>query len=239
VHDAASSAAAGDRDERLAERLSAVARSLQRADDVEQTLEAIVRSAVETVPGAQHASVSSVLGRRAVHTRATTDDLARAVDAAQHETGEGPCFDALYETRTVWLRDLSKEERWPTFVRRARELGVGSMLSVQLFVDGDDLGVLCLLSKHPGAFDDESESVALLFAAHAAVAMSGAEQVERVQRALSTREVIGQAQGVLMERFKITSDQAFSRLVRASQATNRKLHAVAQDLVESGDLPET
>jgi transcriptional regulator with GAF, ATPase, and Fis domain len=221
----------------LADRLSELARTLEQQPDAQLTLDAIVQAAVETVPGAEHASISVIRRRREVETRASTDEFARAVDQAQYDSGHGPCLDALYDEATVRLPDLTAEPRWPRFVRAATGLGVGSMLAVQLFVVGDDLGALNLSSREPSAFDDESEHVALLFASHAAVAMSSAQEQALLRKAVSTRQLIGQAQGVLMERFKITDEQAFTLLVRVSQDRNRKLTAIADQLVHSGELP--
>jgi hypothetical protein len=111
------------------------------------------------------------------------------------------------------------------------------MLSFQLYVEGDNLGALNLYSRRPNAFDDESEHVGLLFASHAAIAFSDARKVEQLQHGLITRDLIGQAKGILMERFKITSAQAFTLLVRVSQHTNRKLRDVAKELANTGQLP--
>lgn len=223
--------------DRLAQQLSELALALQQEDDVPDTLDAIVRACVDTVPGAQHASLSVIERRREVHTRAATDDLPRQLDHAQYETGRGPCLSALYEQKTVRLGDMTAELRWPEFTRRALALGVGSMLAVQLFVVGEDLGALNLSNRRANAFDDESEHVALLLASHAAVAMAGAQERHRLRQAMSTREVIGQATGVLIERFKTTPEQAFLLLVRASQHSNRKLRDVADELVHVGTLP--
>jgi hypothetical protein len=100
------------------------------------------------------------------------------MDHAQHDLGEGPCLDTRYGHRTVRLPDLATERRWPRFAERARKLGVGSVLAVQLFVDGTDLGARNLLSRDAHAFGDESGHVALLSASHASVALSG-EQAAR------------------------------------------------------------
>lgn len=223
----------------LTDHLSDLARTLEHKTDVAETLSAVVHAAVDTVPGAQEASISAVLNRREVITRAASGELITAVDQVQHDTGQGPCLDTLHQQRTVRLADLSLERRWPAFIRRVRPLGVGSMLAVQLYVHGDELGALNLVSSDIDAFSDDSERVALLFAAHAAVAMSGAQQQEKLRSALDSRDLIGQAKGILMERFKITDDQAFVLLVRASQNTNRKLRDVVDELVRSGDLPAT
>jgi ANTAR domain-containing protein len=111
------------------------------------------------------------------------------------------------------------------------------MLSFQLYVVGDNLGALNLYSREPAAFDDESEHVGLLFASHATVAMAGAQRNEQLNRALGTRDLIGQAKGILMERHKLTAEQAFMLLVRASQASHMKLRDIAEQLTTMGELP--
>lgn len=219
--------------EPLADQLAALARALEQEDDPQQTLDAIVRAAVDTVPGAQHASVSVVQRRRVVETVAATGDLPRAVDQAQYDTGEGPCLDTLYQRETVRVPDLAREQRWPEFARKASDLGVGSMLALQLYVAGDDLGALHLQNEARDAFGGEAEHVGLLFASHAALALSAAQKVDRLQRGMDTRNVIGQATGILMERMKITSDHAFRVLVGASQSRNVKLHEVAEMIATS------
>jgi GAF domain-containing protein len=221
----------------LAVHLGQVARVLESEDQVETTLEAIVRAAVDTVPGCTYASISATRGRREVTTLASTHPVARAVDAAQYESGQGPCLDSLFEEETVRLPDMGTETRWPKFTAAASELGVESLLCVQLFVENNDLGALNLHGDRVNAFDDDSEHVALLFAAHAAVAMSRAQERHNLRKAISTREVIGQAQGILMERFKVPSDRAFQILVHVSQVTNQRLTAVASELARSGELP--
>ena len=111
------------------------------------------------------------------------------------------------------------------------------MLSCQLYVEGDDLGALNLFARRAWTFDDESEHVALLFSAHAAVAFAGVQKQHRMARAVVTRQLIGQAQGILMERHKLTADSAFALLVTVSQQRNEPLRAVAEGLTMSGELP--
>ena len=221
----------------LADQLGALARVMQHETDVEGTLDSIVRSAVATVPGAEHASLSAVRGRRHVVTIAATGELPRAVDEAQYTAGQGPCLDALYDRAAVQLPDLAHETRWPKFVALVGILPLGSMLAVQLYVEDDDLGGLNLDSGHPHAFTDESVRVALLFAAHAAVAMAAAEQREHLRAALNSRDVTGQAKGILMERYKVTAAQAFAMLVQVSSITNRRLVDIAEELSSTGAMP--
>lgn len=219
----------------LATRLSDLARSLHNGDGVQDTLECIVRAAVETVPGARYAGISVIENRRVVRTVAASDDLVRKVDQVEHEVGEGPNLSTLYERRTVRV-DMATDTRWPTFATRAAALGIGGMLTFQLYVERNDLGSLAVFATDVDAFTDESEQVGLLFAAHAAVAMAGAQRVAQLSQALGVRDLIGQAKGILMERHKLTGDQAFIVLVRASQRTNVKLSEIAEHLVRSGEL---
>jgi GAF domain-containing protein len=159
------------------------------------------------------------------------------VDRAQYETGQGPCLDTLYERKTVRVSDMADEGRWPEFSARAGALGVGSMLAVQLYVRGADLGALNLTNSASDSFDADSEHVALLFASHAAVAMAGAQAQEGLREGIRRRDLIGQAKGVLMERYAIGPDRAFALLARLSQDTNRKLHELAEELVTTRQLP--
>lgn len=218
----------------LAAQLGDLARDLQAQPEPARLLGAVTAAAVTHVPGAEDASISVVVGRHRVRSQASTSELARAVDALQEEVGEGPCLDATFARHTVRLSDLEGDDRWPAFCERARAAGVGSMLSFQLFVEGDDLGALNLYSRRRCAFDDRSEDVGLLLATHAAVAFAGAQREAAMRRALETRSVVGRAQGVLMERHGATAEEAFDLLVRASQCSGVKLHAVAERLVRAG-----
>jgi transcriptional regulator with GAF, ATPase, and Fis domain len=223
----------------LAMRLSDLARDLQRQEDPHDTLLGVVRAAVELIPGVEEGSISVVLGRREVRSEVPSGELPRAVDAVQNEVGQGPCLDAAFKQQTVRVTDMSREQRWPKFAARALEAGAASMLSFQLYVEGDNLGALNLYSSQPNAFDDESEHVGLLFASHAAIAYAAAQKHSGLQQAVATRQLIGQAQGILMERHKITGDQAFALLVRHSQQENIKLRELSERLVRSGELGRT
>jgi GAF domain-containing protein len=222
--------------DRLAQRLCEFAEAIDASEGLEDTVRQIVHAAVGTVPGAQHASICRVRRRGDGETLAATAELARAVDSAQYNCGQGPCLETLYDEKAVRLSDLATEQRWPAFTGRARKLGVRSMLAVRLSVQSDGLWALSLHSKQPYAFDAYAQHVASLFATHAAVAMSNEQSKEDLRTAVSTREVIGKAQGILMERFKITDDLAFRLLVRASQDTNRKLRDIAEELAATGQL---
>jgi len=215
----------------LAQQFAQMARSLQAQDDSGDMLDEVVAAAVRLIPGVDEGSISVVIGRQEVTSRHPSGDLPKLVDAVQTEVGEGPCLDAVYEQQTVRVPDMTHERRWPNFARRAAALGAASMLSFQLYVEGDNLGALNLYSRQPNGFDDESEQVGLLFASHAAVAFADAQQLEQLTAAIDTRDLIGQAKGILMERYNLDADQAFRLLTRISQHTNHKIRTLAQELV--------
>ncbi|MGN9812592.1 ANTAR domain-containing protein [Micromonospora sp. BQ11] len=217
-------------------RFGALARSLHDLDDTEATAQAIVAVAVDTVPGATYAGLS-MTSRQPAAAIVVTDQVVSHIDQAQHDTGEGPAMTSLREHRTVRVDDMAADTRWPRFAARAAQIGVGSMLAVQVYVRREDLGVLTLYSRDPHAFDDDAEQIALLFATHAAVALAGAHNAQHLTTALKNRDAIGQAKGILMERYRLSADQAFAVLTRASQNTNTKIVDVARTLTENGTLP--
>lgn len=221
--------------------LAAIARELEAETSPERTRNRVTAATVAMVGGCDHAAISIVRRRGGVETVAATDEVATVVDAIQYETGEGPCLTAIYEHATYLIDDLASDQRWPVFSRRAiTETGVRCMLSFRLFVQGDTLGALNLYSRRPAAFDESGRAVGTILAAHAAIAMSAARQMERVdqlEEALRSSREIGIAIGVLMNRGKIAQDEAFDRLRRSSQHLHRKLREIAADVVETGELP--
>lgn len=218
----------------LAHTLTELARRLQGLGGPDEVLTETVTAAVAFVPGSEHGSIAELRdhGRRVVH-RAASSDLPMRMAALTQQVGQGPCWDAIRGGRVVRVDDLTDEHRWPQFSRRAAELGTRSVLSIQLYVDYHDLGALNLYSGRPGAFTDEAEDIGLVLAAHAAIAYADARRAANLQAALDTRGSIGRATGIVMERYQLGVDQAFAVLVRLSQQSNRKLHDVAAQIVES------
>jgi GAF domain-containing protein len=221
----------GDTDRKLAQALTEVARTLEGKRSVQETLQAIVLSSVATVPGAEHAGISLIRRRRMIETVAHSDEFVGRADLLQYEIGEGPCLDAAWNEDIYRVDDLSMEDRWPRFCPRAAELGVRSILAFRLFVTGDNMGALNLYSGHPAAFDEQSEHVGRLFAAQAAVALAGSQREQRLGKAIQTRDLIGQAKGILMERHSISAERAFLMLIDTSQRANIKLRDVAEYVV--------
>jgi transcriptional regulator with GAF, ATPase, and Fis domain len=220
----------------LAHELSELARDLHQADDPDDVLREVVQAAIELVPGTQAGSVTALVGGKRVEHKAASSPLPARIDAVMTEYGEGPCLDALLHQRwIVRVDDMRREVRWPRFAPRAAELGALSMLAFPMFVKDDCLCALNLYADAADAFTDESEHVGRLLAAHAAVAYSGAQREENLLAAIETRDLIGQAVGLLMERYMITSDRAFSTLVRFSRQSNRKLRDVATELIRDAE----
>lgn len=217
----------------LAETMGTLARNLEVQDDLDVMLAAIVDAAVAVIPGAEDGSISVITARRRVTSTAATSGLPIQVDAIQEELQQGPCLDSIHEQHTVRVADLTTEDRWPLFTRRASTTGAASMLALQLYVEGDNLGALNLYSRIPDAFTDESEQIGLLFAAHAAIAYIGVRKEAQSAATLTHRDLIGQAKGILMERYEISGERAFLLLTRLSQNTNRKLHDVAAELAQT------
>jgi GAF domain-containing protein len=219
--------------------MGGVARLLQEEHgDVEDMLAAITAAAVINVPGTDECGISLVVARRRIESRAPTAELPRVLDLLQDSLGEGPCLTAVHDERTVRLDDTAEESRWPRFTAEAARLGVGSMLTLQLFVVGRALGALNLYAHAAHAFDEDSESVGRLFASHAAIALVGAQNEDRLRGAIENRDVIGQAKGILMERFKITDVDAFRLLATVSSRTNRQVIDIAEELRTTGALTQ-
>ncbi|SFP30509.1 MULTISPECIES: GAF and ANTAR domain-containing protein [Actinomadura] len=234
----------GREPEHLANALAQLARNLLRQPTVQATLREIVSASIKLVDGCTDASVM-VVHRGGTHVLAASSSLARDCDEMQARLGEGPCFAAARDNvQSVRITDMTRaDERWPRFVRGARELGMGSMLAFLLFTDIDDpkqpnLGSLNLYTRESGALTDRSEQIGWLLASHAAVALAGANSEENLHAAISSNRRIGEATGILMERHRITGDDAFALLSRASQNHNIKLRHVAERLIETRQLPD-
>ncbi|MGH3094439.1 MAG: ANTAR domain-containing protein [Streptosporangiales bacterium] len=215
--------------DRLVTALAGVAKELCRPGNQDETLAAIVAAAINTVPGAEQAGVSLVHRDGAITSHHPSSETIATVDQLQSTYAEGPCVTALREEHMVVVDDLAVEaSRWPRFAPEAVSHGVASMLSFQLFAAADTRGALNLYSSQPKAFAEESHLVGELFASHAAVALAGARHAGQLEQALSSRDVIGQAKGILMERFGVDADGAFTMLVSSSQNTDIKVVDVAR-----------
>jgi GAF domain-containing protein len=183
----------------------------------------------------------SLVERDRIRTPVATDERLRELDEAQYALGEGPCREAILEHATVVVDDLATDPRWPSWGRvMVDELGIRSSLSFRLFTRPDRTwGALNVYSTTPGAFSEEDELQGQAIAAMAAVVLARAINDEQLAAALETRTVIGQAMGILMERYHLDDDGAFSVLRRLSSCHNIKLRDLAAQVVATRQLPET
>jgi GAF domain-containing protein len=207
---------------------------------LDATLGLVCQRAVVLVPGAQHAAISR--GRHGrFETVGSTSEIPPQVDQIQYSLHSGPCVDAAIKEEIYRTGSLPTDPRWPEFGRRANaEYGICSMLSVRLFLEDDDLvAALNLYCTSPDAFDPSDETVAVLLATHASMAIASTrlqDQVQHLEYALQSNRGIGVAIGVLMNKYKITQQEAFDLLRMASQHSHRKLVDVAHGVSETGIL---
>ena len=216
--------------------LAVLARQLAAEEDVAAVLRVVVDAALSHVDGAEHAGITA-LSRKSPSTLVATDDIVQRIDQHQYDTQQGPCLTAAMDHEpVVRVDDLRTDSRWPEFAAAVLELGVRSILSFHLYSHRDTLGALNIYAGPPNAFNDDSVHTGTLLAAHAAVAAAATTKVHNLRVALGTRDVIGQAKGILMERYKIDANAAFDLLIGASQHTHRKLNEVASRLATTGEL---
>lgn len=203
-------------------------------------IEQIVAGAVTLIPGTSAAAVEQLNRQgRLEAPLAAGDEVARAMMQAQNDTGQGPCLDASRDGKQVLTGDLTLDQRWPLFAARVSALGIRAVICTPMEAAGRTVGVLSLMSRTTHFLQDEHESgvLATVFAAHAAIALTGARQLQDSSAALANRDVIGQAKGILMERFKLAPDAAFATLVRISSDNNIKLRLLCEELCRTGTLP--
>jgi GAF domain-containing protein len=205
-------------------------------------LEEIAGLAQQSLPGRLEASVTLLTGDHAT-TAVYTGQLALDLDESQYGRGEGPCLHAADTGEPVEIPDIRSDTRWPEFARHAVGSGCHSSLSLPLPLHEGVSGALNIYARHPQAFDDSSRGFARRFATYGAVVAgnmlvfeSALDRARNLEVALASRAVIDQAKGVLMERFKMTADQAFQALVRVSMESNTKVRDIAERFVATGEL---
>jgi uncharacterized protein YjbJ (UPF0337 family) len=228
----------------IALNFSETVRILFSAGSVTDTLASVVDLAVATIEGCDFAGIFLIEGDL-VTTPVHTHLIVVAVEALQHQTGEGPCLDAIAHRLIFYADDLNNDPRWPHFAPHATTAGIRSVLALPLAANSH-LGALNLYARYPAAFGVVDRAKSAILASLANLALTVAKSHEDEERradnlhaALASRETIGEALGILMERERITAGQAFEILRRASQHLNVKLREVAQNLVNTGEDPDT
>jgi GAF domain-containing protein len=218
--------------------LAEASRELHAEPDTQRTMERSVLLATELIPNCDHAGISTVHRNRTIDTPAATDEVARRGDELQYALDEGPCLDAIWHYDTVISANLAEEDRWTRWAPRvAAELNVRSMLCLRLFTSAELLGALNLYSKDIDAFDEDDAYTGTYLAAQIAVQVAETQESEGLRISALNRAVIGQAQGILMERYNIEPEKAFNVLRRVSQDNNTKLIRVADELVRTRRTP--
>ena len=226
-----------DRAHGHAEEFAEMALSLHEVDSFQDTVDLVLEFAVKAL-NCSYAGVIVIHDGSRAETVAATHPLVADLDAIQMECGEGPDLEVIADRHGVLVPDATREQRWPSWAQRVAETGVRSMLGTRLYTTSTVIGSLNFYDTQAEKFGAEDVDVAHLLARHAAVAMENARDTEHLWKAIDARNLIGQAQGILMERFGVEADQAFAVLRRYSQDHNLKLHLVAQRLIETRVLPE-
>lgn len=214
-----------------------LAQALQEQSmNVDFVLAELIENAVQSVPTAQYAGITTVCRDGKIQTTAATGPYPAILDNIQQRRGEGPYLSAAWEHHIIRIRDLARDNRWPSYSRDAvEETPIRSAMMFQLYTHRQTMGVLNFYAEQTDAFDDDAAELGLILATHAAVAWNLVRRDEQFRSALASRDIIGQAKGMLMERFRIDAVQAFQLLKRLSQSSNTPLVAVARQLVESKD----
>jgi GAF domain-containing protein len=225
-------------DERFERVLADAVRDLDAQADPPHTLQRLVELTPEFFPTCDFVGVS-LIERGEVRTPAGTNERLRALDESQYELGQGPCRDAIRTHATVVVHDLATDPRWPSWGRAmVSELGIRSSLSFRLFTRPDRTwGALNVYSTEKNGFSDEDVRQGQTIAALAAVALARSINDEQLASALETRTTIGQAIGIVMERYQLDADHAFSVLRRISSQDNLKLRDLAAHVVATREVP--
>lgn len=211
---------------------SEVALALHEQPTAEKTVELITQYA-QIAAGSDDAGIMLVHSRARIETAASSSERVARSHDLQRDLDEGPCLDALESGASFLVADVATDSRWPVWGPKVADLGIHSAMSVVLETRERRYGSLNLYSEAAGAFDANDLATAMIFARHASIALANAQQEQGLLVAIDARKVIGQAQGILMERFDIDADRAFEVLRRYSQNHNQKLHTVAAWVVEN------
>jgi hypothetical protein len=218
----------------LVEAFQELAARLHSSEDYEDTFARITSTAAEAIEGCDAASISTVDAAGPV-SHGVTDELARRGDVIQYEEGEGPCLDAAMQERCNYTPDLSESERWPASSRRLHDIGVRSMFACRLALDANPtqtLGGMNLYSRTTDGFSEDGQLLAILLASLGAVAIDASRQRADLRAALESRQVIGEAIGILRAQGNVNSEQAFEMLSKASQRLNVKLRDLARQIAD-------
>jgi GAF domain-containing protein len=200
--------------------------------DSDTVVAELAEHAAVEIPGAQYAGVTVTRNAKQIDTPAATHKWPILLDEIQQLHREGPCLTAAWEEKTIHVADLETDDRFPLYRRDVLEqTPIRSVMAFQMFIAGETMGALNVYAEDPHAFGQESRNIGLIFAAHSSVAWNSARRDEQFKRALASRDTIGQAKGMIMERYGVDAIQAFEVLRKLSQDSNVPLIQIATELV--------
>ncbi len=207
-------------------------------DALDTLLQRVVQLACRTVAGAHSVSITVADNGRYLTSNSIGAE-ALVIDLAQYAADDGPCLEAMRKAEQLQFSLAEEGLRWPVVVERAAEVGIAGVLSTPLVAHGSgSIGALNVYAIDDNGFGEDERGTASLLSEHAAIlvsnglALTGAARLnEQLRQAVASREIIGEAKGILMERENCTRDEAFDILRRASQRENRKLRDLAEELV--------
>jgi hypothetical protein len=200
--------------------------------DLDETLAQITAAAVEVLPEVRYASISLKHADGRLETVAPTDDFLVQVDAAQYDLQEGPCYEAVVNESHFTAPDLAEDFRWPRYAQVAVSAGIQAQAGLHLFNAKGSNGALNLFADQSGAFAN-LDGLAELFSHQAAMALDYARHIGQLEEAARSRQLVGTAVGIVMERFALDDARAFAFLARLSSTENTKLRVVAQRLIDA------
>ncbi|OBF81202.1 histidine kinase [Mycobacterium sp. 852002-51163_SCH5372311] len=217
----------------LAVRMAELARAVAVPRGAEDIFQEVTTAAVELIPGVDTAGILLIKKGGEFESHAGTDGLPHELDELQHTLQEGPCMDAALHDVIVRTDDFRKETRWPAYSAAVVKLGVLSGMSLRLYTHQRTAGALNLFGFQPTEWDSERETIGTVLAAHAAAAIMSHRHGRQLQSALSSRDRIGQAKGIIMERFNVDDVRAFDMLRQLSQEDNTPLTEIAQRVIDT------
>ncbi|MBO0680323.1 GAF and ANTAR domain-containing protein [Mycolicibacterium sp. S2-37] len=217
----------------LAVRMAELARTVAAPRSLDEILSGVTMTAKELIPGVDAAGILLVGKGGSFESLAQVTDLPHLLDELQMKFEEGPCVQAALDDVIVRTDDFREESRWPRYSPACVEMGVMSGLSFKLYTADRTAGALNLFGFQPRTWDVEAETIGTVLAAHAAAAVLASRQGTQLESALSTRDRIGQAKGIIMERYKVDDVQAFEMMRRLSQDSNTRLIDIAQQVIDT------
>lgn len=216
----------------FARSITEAARTLNEPRSLDDTWQTIVDVACNAVTGFDHVGIATLERTGEIKTRAFTGDLVVPLDQVQCGLSQGPCSEVLRSYDAMCVSSLKTDRRWPGYVPVARDWGVRSQMAVRLYLGKGTLAAINFYSTTSDDVSDTAQMIARQFAIHAALALGHAQEVENFNEAMQSRQIIGQATGILMHRYDMNEARAYAYLKRASSYSNIKLRDVAQELVE-------